>query len=102
MVEICYHVGLEEEAKGYASILGYNYNSSEWFQQSYKILNKKYEPPKKNKMIKKDKSILKKIIDKNYLKQMNNKNKIIKEFKAESLLLKNIISFIMIKIHQNK
>ena len=64
LVEICYHIGLEDEAKNYASILGYNYNSSEWFQQSYKILNKKYEPPKKNKMIERDKSILKKIIEK--------------------------------------
>ena len=43
LVELHYHIGLEEEAKKYASILGYNYNSSEWFQQSYKILNKNYE-----------------------------------------------------------
>ena len=40
LVELHYHIGLEEEAKKYASILGYNYNSSEWFQQSYKILKK--------------------------------------------------------------
>ena len=37
LVEINYHLGLEEEAKNYAKILGYNYNSSEWFEQSYKI-----------------------------------------------------------------
>ena len=43
LVELHYHIGLEEEAKKYASILGYNYNSSEWFQQSYKILNKNYQ-----------------------------------------------------------
>ena len=43
LVEINYHLGLKDEAKKYASILGYNYNSSEWFEQSYKILNKKYE-----------------------------------------------------------
>ena len=42
LVEINYHLGLEEEAKNYAKILGYNYNSSEWFEQSYKILNKNY------------------------------------------------------------
>ena len=42
LVEIHYHLGLENEAKEYAKILGYNYNSSEWFQQSYKILNKNY------------------------------------------------------------
>ena len=40
LVEIHYHLGLENEAKKYASILGYNYNSSEWYKQSYKILNK--------------------------------------------------------------
>ena len=36
-----------------ASILGYNYNSSKWFEQSYKILNKDYKIAKrieKNKM----------------------------------------------------
>ena len=32
LVEIHYHLGLEDEAKKYAKILGYNYNSSEWFQ----------------------------------------------------------------------
>ena len=43
LVEIHYHLGLEEESKKFASILGYNYNSSEWFKQSYKILNKEYK-----------------------------------------------------------
>ena len=43
LVEINYHIGLEEEAQKYAAILGYNYNSSEWFKQSYKVLNKNYE-----------------------------------------------------------
>ncbi len=43
LVEIHYHLGLNDEAKKYASILGYNYNSSEWFAQSYKILNKDYK-----------------------------------------------------------
>ncbi len=42
LVEIHYHIGLEEEAKKYAKILGYNYNSSEWFAQSYRIFNKDY------------------------------------------------------------
>ena len=42
LVEIHYHIGLKEEAKKYASILGYNYNSSEWFEESYKLLNKDY------------------------------------------------------------
>ena len=54
LVEIHYHLGLENEAKKFASILGYNYNSSKWFEQSYKILNKDYKIAKriekKNKM----------------------------------------------------
>ena len=43
LVEIYYHLGLENEAKSYAAILGYNYNSSEWFKKSYKVLNKDYK-----------------------------------------------------------
>ena len=43
LVEIYYHLGLENEAKSYAAILGYNYNSSEWFKKSYKVFNKNYE-----------------------------------------------------------
>ena len=61
LVEIHYHLGLEEEAKKYASILGYNYNSSQWFAQSYKILNKNYKIASKNNE-KKEKSFLDKII----------------------------------------
>ena len=52
LVELYYIIGLENEAKKYAKILGYNYNSSEWFEQSYKILNKDYV--KKKKLIAKD------------------------------------------------
>ena len=50
-MEIHYHLGLEEEAKKYASILGYNYNSGDWFKQSYKILNKEYKIANKMKII---------------------------------------------------
>ena len=46
LVEIHYYLGLEGEAKKYAATLGYNYNSSEWFQMSYKLLNKDYKIPK--------------------------------------------------------
>ncbi len=53
LVEVYYMVGLEEEAKAAAVLLGYNYNSSEWYQQSYKLLNKNYKIPKK-KIPKKD------------------------------------------------
>ena len=63
LVEIHYHIGLEEEARVYANILGYNYNSSEWFQQSYKILNKDYKIVKKIEP-KNDKSFFKKILNK--------------------------------------
>ena len=67
LVEIHYYLGLEEEANKYASILGYNYNSGEWFKQSYKILNKDYELTKKikrsNKKDNKDESLFKKIIN---------------------------------------
>ena len=42
LVEVNYKIGLVEESKRYASILGYNYKSSEWYDQSYRILNPKY------------------------------------------------------------
>ena len=34
LVEIHYHLGLIEESEKYAKILGYNYNSSEWYELS--------------------------------------------------------------------
>ena len=64
LVEIYYHIGLEEEAKKYASILGYNYNSSEWFKKSYKIFNKDYKKKKKLKKEKKDNIFIKKLLEK--------------------------------------
>ena len=63
LVEIYYHMGLENEAKKYASILGYNYNSGEWFEQSYKILNKDYKITEFKK-IEKDEGLIKKIMKK--------------------------------------
>ena len=63
LVEIHYHLGLEAEAKKYAGVLGYNYNSSKWFEQSYKILNKDYKFIKKKPPVEK-KNIFKRIIDK--------------------------------------
>ena len=62
LVEINYFIGLEKEAKKYATILGYNYNSSEWFKQSYKILNKEYDLFQ-NKKSKKE-NLIKRIIKK--------------------------------------
>ena len=46
LVEVYYRLGLEEEAKQAASILGYNYKSGDWYKRSYKVFNKKYKPAK--------------------------------------------------------
>ena len=43
LVEIHYKIGLIDESKKYAALLGYNYQSSEWYQESYKVFNKDYE-----------------------------------------------------------
>tara|TARA_B100000989_G_scaffold292148_1_gene267594 strand:+ start:149 stop:985 length:837 start_codon:yes stop_codon:yes gene_type:complete len=48
LVELHYKVGLVNEARNYATLLGYNYKSSEWYEASYKILNKKYVRKKIN------------------------------------------------------
>tara|TARA_B100001057_G_scaffold466209_1_gene523104 strand:+ start:3316 stop:4152 length:837 start_codon:yes stop_codon:yes gene_type:complete len=55
LVEINYKLGLIDEAKKFAKILGYNYKSSEWYKKSYKIFNKDYSI-QIDKPIKKDKS----------------------------------------------
>ena len=49
LVEIYYTLGLDSEAKAAAVLLGYNYNSSEWYEKSYKILNTNYKPAKRVK-----------------------------------------------------
>ena len=53
LVEVYYRLGLENEAKQVASILGYNFKSGDWYKRSYKIFNKKYKSkkikPKKEK-----------------------------------------------------
>ena len=53
LVEVYYKIGLVEEAKEAAAILGYNYQSGEWYERSYKVFNKKY----KTKKIKKEKEM---------------------------------------------
>ena len=63
LVEVYYTIGLKDEAKKYASLLGYNYQSSQWYEKSYSVFNKLYDENKKrmiNKDKKKDRSILKK------------------------------------------
>tara|TARA_B100000787_G_scaffold168629_1_gene157752 strand:- start:165 stop:992 length:828 start_codon:yes stop_codon:yes gene_type:complete len=57
LVEIHYKIGLNEEAKKYATLLGYNYLSSEWYKKSYKIFNKEYET---QEIKKEKKSLIKK------------------------------------------
>ena len=51
LVEIYYILGMEDESLKYASLLGYNYNSGEWYKETYKIFNKEYKVsiPKKKK-----------------------------------------------------
>ena len=48
LVEIYYIIGLEDESKKYANLLGYNYMSSKWYEKSYSIFDKSYEENKKN------------------------------------------------------
>ena len=43
LVETNYKIGLIEEAEKYANLLGYNYQSSQWYEQSYKIFNEEYQ-----------------------------------------------------------
>ena len=50
LVEVYYEVGLNDEANAAAVLLGYNYNSSTWYEKSYKIINSDYKIKKpKNK-----------------------------------------------------
>ena len=63
LVELHYKIGLVDESKKYAVLLGYNYQSSEWYEETYKILNKDYVQIKKNKDKDKKESIIKKFKD---------------------------------------
>ena len=66
LVEVYYTIGLVDEAEKYAKLLGYNYQSSKWYEKSYSVFNKMYEKNKKNR-IKKNKK---------------NNNSILKKFKS--------------------
>ena len=46
LVEVYYRLGLEDEAKQAASILGYNYKAGDWYKKSYKVFNKNYKSKK--------------------------------------------------------
>ena len=59
LVEVHYTIGLKDEAKKYAKLLGYNYQSSEWYKNSYSLFDSKYKILEKDKI--KKKGTLKKI-----------------------------------------
>ena len=60
LVEIHYRLGLIDEAKKYATLLGYNYQSSKWYEATYTIFNKDYESPIKKLKKKKGNFIIRK------------------------------------------
>ena len=59
LVEVYYILGIKDEAKKYAKLLGYNYQSSKWYEQTYKLFNQRYEINKK-----KEKNNKRSILDK--------------------------------------
>ena len=59
LVEVYYILGLENEASKYAQVLGYNYQSGEWYKETYRIFNKDYKTIKKRD--KKEKKLLDRI-----------------------------------------
>ena len=63
LVELNYKLGLVNEAKKYTAVLGYNYQSSNWYERSYKILNRKYKNPEIKQDLKNQKTLLKKFKD---------------------------------------
>ena len=66
LVEIHYILGLKNEAEKYANLLGYNYQSSMWYEKSYAVFNKSYEKNKKD----------------NFKKEKNKNQNILKKFKS--------------------
>ena len=60
LVEIYYVLGLKKESEKYAKLLGYNYNSSKWYEMSYSVFDKKYKIEKIKKEKQKN-SILRKV-----------------------------------------
>ena len=58
LVEINYQIGLIDESKKYAQVLGYNYKSSKWYKKSYKVFNKDYKEITSKKIDKNKKGVL--------------------------------------------
>jgi outer membrane protein assembly factor BamD len=50
LVEVHYAIGLIDEAEKYAQLLGYNYQSSKWYENSYSLFDKNYEKIKKKRL----------------------------------------------------
>ena len=61
LVEVHYIIGLENEAQKYAKTLGYNYETSEWYEESYRVFNKNYESIRKIKKKNKRKKLTEKV-----------------------------------------
>ncbi|MDA9697703.1 outer membrane protein assembly factor BamD [Candidatus Pelagibacter sp.] len=61
LVEVYYNLGLIEESEKYAKLLGYNYQSSEWYKNSYVVFNKNYKKEENFRKKNKNNSVLKKI-----------------------------------------
>ena len=63
LVEVHYTIGLIDEAEKYAQLLGYNYQSSKWYENTYSLFDKTYEKRKKERLKtykKKSKGLIKK------------------------------------------
>lgn len=60
LVEVYYTLGLKKEAEKYAILLGYNYQSSKWYEKSYSIFNENYKKNNQGKQNKKNSLILEK------------------------------------------
>ena len=60
LVEINYQLGLIEESEKFAKVLGYNYQSGEWYKKSYKIFNKDYKEKDTGNIKKNKKGVIEK------------------------------------------
>ena len=87
LVEINYRLALIEESKKYANLLGYNYQSSDWYKNTYKVFNKNYRDGIKE--LQKDKKNKISLISLNLcLSKMNDKDLEIEYLKKINLLTK--------------
>ena len=50
LVEVHYTIGLINEAEKYAQLLGYNYQSSKWYENTYSLFDKSYKKRKKERL----------------------------------------------------